>query len=78
MSKITVYSAPWCVYCKMVKSYFDEKKIAYTELDVSTNDSAKDEMIEKSGQLGIPVIDIDGKIIIGFDKPAINAALNIS
>lgn len=78
MAKITIYSAPWCVYCKMVKSYLDEKKIAYTELDVSTNDTAKDEMIEKSGQLGIPVVDIDGKIIIGFDKPAINAALNIS
>jgi glutaredoxin len=62
----------------MVKQYLDEKKIEYTELDVSADDKAKDEMIEKSGQLGIPVVDIDGKIIIGFDKPAINAALNIS
>ena len=78
MAKITVYSAPWCVYCKMVKAYFDENKIAYAELDVSADDKAKDEMIEKSGQLGIPVVDIDGKIIIGFDKPAINAALNLS
>lgn len=78
MAKIIIYSAPWCVYCKMVKQYLDEKKIEYTELDVSADDKAKDEMIEKSGQLGIPVVDIDGKIIIGFDKPAINAALNIS
>lgn len=78
MHKIIIYSAPWCVYCKMVKQYLDEKKIEYTELDVSSDDKAKDEMIEKSGQLGIPVVDIDGKIIIGFDKPAINAALNIS
>lgn len=78
MAKIIIYSAPWCVYCKMVKQYLDEKKIKYTELDVSSDDKAKDEMIEKSGQLGIPVVDIDGKIIIGFDKPAINAALNIS
>lgn len=78
MHKIIIYSAPWCVYCKMVKQYLDEKKIEYTELDVSADDKAKDEMIEKSGQLGIPVVDIDGKIIIGFDKPAINAALNIS
>lgn len=78
MHKIIIYSAPWCVYCKMVKAYLDENKIEYTELDVSADDKAKDEMIEKSGQLGIPVVDIDGKIIIGFDKPAINSALNIS
>lgn len=78
MHKIIIYSAPWCVYCKMVKQYLDEKKIEYTEFDVSADDKAKDEMIEKSGQLGIPVVDIDGKIIIGFDKPAINAVLNIS
>ena len=77
MAKIVVYSAPWCVYCKMVKAYFDENKVAYTEYDVSSNDTAKDEMIEKSGQLGIPVVDIDGKIIIGFDKTAIKAALNL-
>ncbi|MDO8504457.1 MAG: glutaredoxin family protein [Candidatus Liptonbacteria bacterium] len=77
MPKITIYSAPWCVYCKMVKAYLEEKKIAFTEHDVSADDTAKDDMIKKSGQMAIPVVEIDGKIIIGFDKTAINKALGL-
>ena len=77
MSKVIIYSAPWCVYCKMAKAYMEENKIAFTELDVSADDAAKDDMVKKSGQMAIPVIDIGGKIIIGFDKPAIKKALGI-
>ncbi len=77
MHKIIVYSAPWCVYCKMVKSYLDESKVKYTEIDVSADDAGKDDMVKKSGQLSIPVVDIDGEIIIGFNKPAIKKALGL-
>jgi len=61
----------------MAKAYMEENKIAFTELDVSADDAAKDDMVKKSGQMAIPVIDIGGKIIIGFDKPAIKKALGI-
>lgn len=77
MSNVIIYSAPWCVYCKMVKAYMDENKVTYTEVDVSVDDKGKDDMVKKSGQLAIPVTDIDGEIIIGFDKPAIKAALGL-
>jgi glutaredoxin len=59
----------------MVKEYLKEKKIKYTEYDVSSDEEKAHEMIEKSKQMGVPVIDINGKIIIGFDKPKIDAAL---
>jgi len=75
MANVIIYSAPWCVYCKMAKAYMDENKIKYTEMDVSADERAKEDMIKKSGQLAIPVIDVDGEIIIGFDKPALKEAL---
>lgn len=75
---VTVYSTPTCPYCKMAKSYLAENKIDFKEIDVSTDDKAAQEMIEKSGQMGVPVIDIDGKFIVGFDKEAMKAALGLS
>lgn len=72
---ITIYSADWCGYCRMAKNYLDGLKISYTEKNVETDGAAANEAVEKSGQRGIPVIDIDGKIIVGFDKPAIDAAI---
>lgn len=65
---ITIYSTPTCVYCKMAKEYFKENNISYTEKDVSEDMDARKEMVDKSGQMGVPVIDIDGKVIVGFDK----------
>lgn len=65
---ITIYTTPTCVYCKMAKEFFRGNNIQYAEKDVVTDDAAREEMIQKSGQLGVPVIDIDGKIIVGFDK----------
>jgi glutaredoxin len=61
----------------MAKEYFQQNNIAFEEKDVSTDVEARNEMIEKSGQLGVPVIDIDGKITVGFDKSHINELLNI-
>lgn len=77
MKKVTVYSTPTCPYCKMAKEYFTEKKIEYSDVDVAADEKKAQEMIEKSGQMGVPVIDIDGEIIVGFDKEAVNKALGI-
>lgn len=73
---ITVYSADWCAFCHMVKRYFDEQGVKYEEKNVETDPSAANEAVEKSGQRGIPVIDIDGEIIVGFNRPAIDVALH--
>lgn len=75
---ITVYSTPTCPYCKMAKEYLKSKNQTYTEVDVAADPAKADEMIKKSGQMGVPVIDIGGTIIVGFDKPKINAALGIA
>ena len=72
---ITIYSADWCAFCHMAKRYFDALGVKYTEKNVETDVKAAVEAVEKSGQRGIPVIDIDGKIIIGFNRPEIDIAL---
>ncbi|MBI4176022.1 MAG: glutathione S-transferase N-terminal domain-containing protein [Candidatus Aenigmarchaeota archaeon] len=77
MPKVIIYSTPTCTYCKMAKEFFRQNSVQYTEIDVAGNEKAQQEMISKSGQYGVPVIDIDGKIIVGFDKGAIKKALNL-
>ncbi len=77
MANIKIYSTPTCPWCKKTKAYLTEKGIEFQNIDVSLNPAAQNEMIEKSGQLGVPVIDIDGKIIVGFDKEKIDEILNI-
>lgn len=74
---VKIYSTPTCPWCKKAKQYLDEKAIKYESIDVSSNEVAQKEMIEKSGQMGVPVIDIDGKIIVGFDKEEIDKTLNL-
>ena len=71
MAKIKIYTTPSCVYCKMAKAYFTEHNTQYEELNVTNDARLQQEMIQKSGQMGVPVIDIDGKIIVGFDKSKI-------
>lgn len=75
--KVTIYTTPTCVYCKLAKDFFQKNKVEYREKNVLTDLPARNEMIQKSGQLGVPVIDIDGKIIVGFDQPAVQKALGI-
>lgn len=77
MPKVTIYTTPTCVYCKMTKAFFKENNVQYEEKDVSTDRAAADEMIKKSNQMGVPVIDIDGKILAGFDKEGLSQLLNI-
>lgn len=77
MPKVTIYTTPTCVYCKMTKAFFKENNVQYEEKDVSIDRAAADEMIQKSNQMGVPVIDIDGKILVGFDKEGLSQLLNI-
>ena len=73
--EIKVYSTPTCPYCKMAKTYLDEKGIKYQDFDVTQDAAAKDEMIEKSGQMGVPVITVDGELVIGFDRERLDNLL---
>lgn len=75
MTKIKVYSTPTCPYCHILKDFLKEKKIEFEDIDVAADQDAAKEMIEKSGQMGVPVTDINGKIIVGFDKGAIEKEL---
>jgi glutaredoxin-like YruB-family protein len=72
---ITVYSTSWCGFCHAAKQYFDKLGVTYKDIDVEMDVNAAQEMVKKSGQMGVPVIDIDGTIIVGFDKPKIDQAL---
>lgn len=72
---VTIYSAVWCAYCHAAKDYFDKLGVKYTDLDVEKDPANATASVEKSNQMGIPVIDIDGDIIVGFDRPKIDAAL---
>jgi len=74
---VKIYTTSSCPWCKKTKEFFKENNIKYEEIDVAGNEEAAHEMIEKSGQMGTPVIDIDGKIIAGYDKPKLKKALNI-
>lgn len=74
-NKVIVYSATWCAFCHAAKDYFDKIGVKYTDRDVEKDPQSGVEAVEKSGQRGIPVIDIDGEIIVGFDRPKIDAAL---
>ncbi len=75
MSKVIVYTATWCGFCHAVKDYLDKKGVQYEDRDVDSNPAWGKEAVDKSGQRGIPVVDIDGKIVVGFDRPAIDALL---
>ena len=76
-NKVVIYTTPECAYCEMTKEFFRQNNISYEEKDVSADDKAREEMVEKSSQLGVPVIDIDGRIIIGFDKEMLLKLLNV-
>ena len=75
MSKITVYSTPGCPYCIRLKDYLKQKGLDFTGIDVSADQAELDKMVSISGQMGVPVIDVDGKIVVGFDKEKIEKLL---
>ena len=75
---IKVYSTPTCPWCTMAKKYLTSKNVAFEEVDVSQNREGATEMVQKSGQRGVPVLDINGEIIVGFDQKIIDRLINIS
>lgn len=77
MKNVTIYTTPTCVYCKMTKEFFVNNSIKYTEHNVAGDAEKRDEMIKKSDQMGVPVIDIDGEITVGFDQKRLSSLLDI-
>jgi glutaredoxin 3 len=75
--KIKVYTTPSCPYCYALKDFLRERKIEFEEIDVSASQEIAEEMIKKSGQMGVPVTEIDGEIVVGFDKEKLEKLLNI-
>lgn len=75
--RVIVFSTPTCSFCNAVKRYFREKKIQFKDVDVSRDSAAARDMVRRSGQSGVPVVDIGGKIVIGFDRPKIDRYLGI-
>lgn len=75
--KVVVFSTPTCSFCTMAKKYFHDKGVKFTDIDVSRDQTAARDMVRRSGQMGVPVIDIGGKIVVGFNRPQIDQLLNI-
>jgi glutaredoxin-like YruB-family protein len=77
MKSVSIYTTDTCGYCKMAKEFFEKNGIAFQEFNVGTDLGKRQEMIEKSGQMGVPVITVDGDLIVGFNKPKLQELLNI-
>ena len=77
MKKVKIYSTTWCHWCKLAREFFRENHMPFEDINVEENEKAAEEMVKKSGQTGVPVIDIGGKIIVGFDKAAIKKELGM-
>ncbi len=75
--RVIVFSTPTCGFCNAAKSYFRQRGVRFTDVDVSRDAAAARDMLRRSGQQGVPVIDIGGKIVVGFDKPKINQLLGL-
>ncbi|MGQ9602303.1 MAG: glutaredoxin family protein [Candidatus Bipolaricaulia bacterium] len=77
MPEVKVYTTPTCPWCMRVKQFLDERGIPYEEYDVSEDASRAEEMIRKSGQMGVPVIEVDGEIVVGFDRSRLEELLGL-
>lgn len=75
--KVKIYSTPTCPFCMMAKKFLKENNIDFEDIDISTDQAKAQEMVQKSGQMAVPVIDIDGEIIVGFDKEKIRKTLGL-
>lgn len=74
--KVTVYSTPTCPYCKRAKDYLSRKGISYTDINVAESREAAQEMIRKSGQMGVPVITVDEQVVVGFNQALLDSLLS--
>jgi glutaredoxin-like YruB-family protein len=77
MKNVTIYSTATCHYCHLAKDFMDAHKIKYTDYNVGTDLAKRKEMVDKSGQMGVPVIDIDGSIMVGFEESRLAELLGI-
>lgn len=77
MNKIRVFSTPSCPYCVTLKEFLKDRGFEYEDINVATDMKAREEMVQKSQQMGVPVVEIDGQIVIGFDRKKIVQLLNI-
>ncbi|MEK7649738.1 MAG: glutaredoxin family protein [Patescibacteria group bacterium] len=77
MKKVSIYTTPSCVYCRKAKDMFQKHNIPYTEHNVMTDMAKRDEMIMRTGQMGVPVIEVDGTMIVGFDERRLREMLGI-
>ena len=77
MATVKVYSTPTCPWCRKAKEFFSANNIAFKDLNVAEDEAARDEMIKFSGQMGVPVIDIDGELVIGFDLTKLKAKFGV-
>lgn len=78
MKNVTIYSTPSCHFCHMAKDFFKENNVAYTDFDVAADPEKRKELVEKSGQMGVPVILIGDDMVIGFNKPKVVELLGIT
>ncbi len=78
MKPVAIYTTVTCGYCKMAKEYFQKNNVEYQEFDVGTDLAKRQEMIEKSGQMGVPVITVGSDMIVGFNKPRLQELLGLS
>ncbi|MFN8472738.1 MAG: glutaredoxin domain-containing protein [Anaerolineae bacterium] len=76
--RVIIFSTPTCTYCNAAKSYFRQRGVKFTDVDVSRDGAAARDMVRRSGQSGVPVIDIGGKIVVGFDRPKIDRLLGVT
>ena len=74
---VKIYSTPTCVFCRMAKDFFKEHGVKFTEVDVAADEAAAQEMIDKTGQMGVPVIEVNGEIVVGFDEAKLRTTLGI-
>ncbi|MDE1970503.1 MAG: glutathione S-transferase N-terminal domain-containing protein [Patescibacteria group bacterium] len=74
---VLIYTTPTCVYCKMAKEFFKKNNVEYKEFNVLEDLSAREEMFNKSHQQGVPVIDIDGTVVLGFNEPKLRELLKL-
>jgi len=75
---VTIYSTPTCHFCQMTKEFFKEHNVSYTDYNVASDLAKRQEMIQKSGQMGVPVIFVDSDMIVGFDKDKLSSLLGIA
>ncbi len=75
--KVIIYSTPSCIYCKMAKDWLSNNNIPFEECDLSADAAKRDEIIKKTGQMSVPIFEIDGEIVIGFDRKRLSELLGI-